>query len=402
MSFRFFAEAPLYEVQEILGESLLSEVYLAFRQSRGFKIPVVIKLFRQKDGAFLQMESLLRARSGQHLVRVLSFEKFQARPALIMEYVEGVSLKTLMSKREFSQDERACICTQILKGLKELKKVGLSHGDLSLSNILINRKGHLYLTDYGLANYAEEMYGTEPFLAPELIEGQPATFASDLFSLGVLEKIMQGADHTKLKSEHFICEGDVLLDPLAFRRREKPFPFSQKAVLELSERVSEALFMKTCLPPSSSLGDLKVSPSRRVDLNEAKKLVLKVSQFNFKVPFPLSGLKSIIRGGWHNRYKPRFWHLGISLVLLVFFVNPFVSYEEYEPEQKRPATIYIRSQEWLYVQIAGRSGYTPFTVSVREPGLYKLKWKKRKSQGAKYVYLKSGQKTVLKDKDFPE
>ena len=254
MSFRFLAKSSIYEVQELLGEGLLSEVYLGCRLSKGFKIPVVIKLFRQKKGAFLQMESLLRARSGAHLVKVLSFEKFQSRPALIMEYIEGVSLKALMSKGGFSEDERACLCAQVMEGLKELKAVGLSHGDLSLSNILINRKGHLYLTDYGLANYSHGFYGTEPFLAPELSQGQRASFASDLFSLGVLEKVLQGADLSALKSEHFVCEGSVLLDPNPHHRREKSFPFSPKAFSSLSERVSEALFIKNCLPAPALKG----------------------------------------------------------------------------------------------------------------------------------------------------
>ena len=258
MSFRFFAEAPVYEFQEVLGESVVSEVYLAFRRSKGFKIPVVIKLFRQQGVADLQMESLLRARSGANLIKVISFEKFNSRSALIMEYIEGVSLKTLLGKKSFSQDEKACICAQTLKGLKALKTAGLSHGDLSPSNIIINRKGHLYLTDYGLANYAKEIYGTEPFLAPELYRGHPANFASDLFSLGVLERVLQGADLLSLKSEHFICEEDPLLDPHAIKRKVKDFSFSPQAFFDLGERVSEALLLKKCLPVPSSL--LKHSP----------------------------------------------------------------------------------------------------------------------------------------------
>ena len=365
MSFRFFAETPFYEVQELLGESLLSEVYLGYRHSKGFKIPVVIKLFHQKKGAFLQMESLLRARSGAHLVRVLSFETFQSRPALIMEYIEGVSLKALMSKGGFSEEERACLCAQVLEGLKELRKAGLSHGDLSLSNILINRKGHLYLTDYGLANYSQGLYGTEPFVAPELSQGQSASFASDLFSLGVLEKVLQGANHSALKSEHFVCEGSALLDPNPHHRREKSFSFSAKAFSSLSERVAGALFIKNCLPSPVPKGE----------------------------------------GFWEGSIKKgrafQNSFLALAMCLLVFLVNPFISYGQYEPREQKPAILYVRSQEWIYVQIAGASGYTPLTVSVREPGLYKLKWKKKKSQGIKYVYLTAGQKTALKDKDFP-
>ena len=373
MLFRFFAKASPYEIRELLSEGPLSEVYLAHRQDKEFKIPVVIKLFRQKEGALLQMESFLRVRASSHLVKVLSFEKWHSRPALVLEYIEGVNLKALTGKKPFTSEERACICTQTLMGLKELKKAGLAHGDLSLSNILINREGHIYLTDYGLANYKKEVYGTRPFTAPELYRGDPPSLASDLFSLGVLEKVLKGDiwDLSNLQSEHFLQKGDPLLDPHPAKRKEKDFPWGQKAFSSLSERVSEALFIKTCLPTSKAK---KFKP----DLEKSK------TTWAFVSFFPV-----------------RFMFLSMLLVIFLFLTNPFVSYGKYAPEEEEgPATLLIRTQGWFYVQVAGMSGYTPLTLFVKKTGTYKLKWKKKGAEGHKYIYLKAGQKTVLQDKDF--
>ncbi len=373
MSLRFFAGARPYEIKELLSEGPLSEVYLAYRQDKGFKIPVVIKLFRQKEGAALQMESFLRVRASSHLVKVLSFEKWRSRPALVLEYIEGVNLKALTGKKPFTAEERACICSQTLMGLKELKKAGLAHGDLSLSNILVNREGHIYLTDYGLANYTKGVYGTRPFTAPELDRGESPSLASDLFSLGVLEKVLKGGiwDLSQLTSEHFIQEGDPLLDPHPLRRKEKDFPWVQKAFSSLSDRVSEALFIRTCLPASGI-------KSFKPDRGKAGRAWSFVSFLPVRLMF-----------------------LSMLLAVFLFLTNPFVSYGKYTPEEEGPpATLLIRTEGWLYVQVAGRSGYAPITIPIKKPGTYKLKWKKQGAEGHKYIYLKSGQKAILRDHDF--
>ena len=174
MSIQFTTSAHLYEIQEILGESYSSVVYLAQRLDKKFKIkqPIVIKLFKNEQslGPVLQMESLLRARHSSHLVKVLSFERFQSQPALILEHISGANLKQLMKNTEFTKNEVAFICSQILTGLKELKKSGLAHGDLSPSNILIDIKGQVYLIDYGLANYEKNTFhSTKPIYSPRTL-----------------------------------------------------------------------------------------------------------------------------------------------------------------------------------------------------------------------------------------
>ena len=173
MPHHFTSSVHTYEVQEILGESHTSLVYLAqlFDKDLKIKQPLVIKQFKQKNSPFLtlQLESLLRARYSSHLVKVLFFEKINSYPALILEYISGINLKQLMKKTKLSQNAINHLCKQILTGLEELKKNDLAHGDLSPSNILIDTKGHVYLTDYGLANYQNDnYYGKKHFIAPEL------------------------------------------------------------------------------------------------------------------------------------------------------------------------------------------------------------------------------------------
>ena len=254
MFIRFVTPVHRFEVQEVLKEGSISSVYLAQRTHKHFKVKqtLIIKLFKQKDSPHFhqQVESLLRVRHSSHLTKVLSFESFSAQPALILEYIHGVNLKQLLKNTELEEKEINSICAQTLEGLKELKRNGLAHGDLSLSNILIDITGRVFLTDYGLVNYkVDGCYGTEPFCAPELYQNKTLGFYSDLFSLGVLEKVLKGYITEKelslMKGEHFLSEAEPLLHPQAQKRKIKEF--SQELVPSLANKVREALIIKEAL-----------------------------------------------------------------------------------------------------------------------------------------------------------
>ena len=363
-----------YKIQDILGESLTSQIFLVERQDKKLRIKqnLVIKLFKKEtssEEASLQMESLLRARHSPHLVKVLSFERFQNRPALILEYIEGVNLKELMKKEELTPDEQAYICSHILSGLKELKKSGLVHGDLSPSNILIDIKGGVYLIDYGLANYSKNNYGTSPFVAPEIYEGKKASFQSDLFSLGVLEKVLcrKLSEETlnQLETPHFICKKSPLLHKDPEKRTEKNYCFSREACSSLNHKVHQILTLKKFFGRKSS-STLSLQKKSRV-LN----------------PMPAISLYG-------------------AFFILMFIVNPFTSYGNYSLNKKtsRGAEISIRSSNWVHIQIDHFKGYTPMNIRIWQGGLYKLKWKTQEASGVKYLKLKPGKKITLTDDDF--
>ena len=378
MIIRFVTPVHRFEVQEVLKEGAISSVYLAQRTHKNFKVKqtLVIKLFKQKNSPHFpqQVESLLRVRHSSHLTKVLSFESFYSQPALILEYIHGVSLKQLLQSTELEEKEINSICSQTLKGLQELKKNGLAHGDLSLSNILIDSTGRVFLTDYGLGNYiVDGFYGTEPFCAPELYQNKTAGFYSDLFSLGVLEKVLKGHITEKelnlMKGEHFLLDREPLLHPHPQKRKIKEF--STEFVSSLGQKVQEALSIKEAL-----------SYTKSPKLSSVKKE---------------SSLK-----GKSKVFSPQVGFLSGLFLFFLLASNPFVSYETPLPAVKQSsAKILVRTREWTHIQIADISGYAPITVPLYHSGTYKLKWRKQNSSGLKYIHLKGGQKIILKDKDFP-
>ena len=262
MSIRLYSQPHTYEIQEVLGESLFSIVYLAHRFDHKLQVKqsVVIKIFKQRKSPFpkLQLQSLLYARQCPHLVKVLAFEYFQNWPALILEYVLGINLKQLLQKTPVTEEEKQYICSETLLGLTELKQAKLCHGDLSLDNILIDTRGEILLTDYGLANYADkDIYSTQPFNAPELSQTVKPNFQSDLFSLGVLEKIlMNNIDENSLinmRNEHFIFSEDPLLDANAQNRKLKSFNCSPDIKILLSKKVRRILALGSLNKTACSL-----------------------------------------------------------------------------------------------------------------------------------------------------
>lgn len=111
---------------------------------------------------------------------------------LIMEYVDGPSLEQILTANPTPMEERQAmgIIAGIAKGLVSLHGAGVLHRDLKPANILMPRSGGLRISDFGLsvsAGLQQTMdQGTVRYLAPEILQGQPATQASDLYALGMI------------------------------------------------------------------------------------------------------------------------------------------------------------------------------------------------------------------------
>ena len=395
MPIRLFSQPHIYEIKNLLGESPLSKIYLAERFDKNLKIKqaVVLKIFIPKEYTLprLQIESLLRSQHSPHLVKIMGFEYIQKQPTLILEYIHGVNLKQLLEETELSHEEKAYICFETLQGLKELKQIKLAHGDLSLSNILIDYTGQVRLIDYGLANYkSSHIYGTQPFIAPEINSSRKPNFLSDLFSLGVLDKILNGnfldSELIRLKNFHFIHKNDCLLNIHANKRKEKPFLFSKNAKYTLGNKVNKILFV-------------------RQQINTIKETLPFSGRIFQKIPFTFNRFskKNNILPLKHLGIVSKlnyFFYLSCLFLGIIFSANPFTSYGQYIVSSPDFSEILIRTQKWVYIDLAGKKGYSPLNIAITQPGTYKIKWKTQNQIGEKKIYLTSRQKIILKDNDF--
>lgn len=129
-----------------------------------------------------------------HIVQVYDTGEYQGLDYLVMEYVHGVNLRHEMNvQHTFGVRETLRIVSETLDGLSAAHRVGVVHRDIKPENILLNDRGHVQITDFGLAKAASQatlsstgmLLGTAAYLAPEMIEHNQATPQGDLYSVGI-------------------------------------------------------------------------------------------------------------------------------------------------------------------------------------------------------------------------
>src|SRR5215471_5462370 len=133
--------------------------------------------------------------SGPHVPRFIAAGGFE-RPYVVMEFVDGPSLKSLLEKTPLPPDEVARIGAKIAFALHDIHRQHVIHLDLKPSNVILRDDGEAVLIDFGLSRHdqlpdlvAEEFddpVGTGPYIAPEQVLGDRGDPRSDIFSLGVI------------------------------------------------------------------------------------------------------------------------------------------------------------------------------------------------------------------------
>ena len=130
-----------------------------------------------------------------HIVQVYDTGEFDGLDYLVMEYVHGVNLRYEMNQQgTFSVRETLRIIGETLDGLASAHRAGVVHRDIKPENILLNNRGHVQITDFGLAKTVSQatlsstgvLLGTAAYLAPEMIEKNQATPQGDLYSVGIM------------------------------------------------------------------------------------------------------------------------------------------------------------------------------------------------------------------------
>jgi serine/threonine-protein kinase len=119
---------------------------------------------------------------------------------LSMEYIDGEDLSSLLRRiGRLPADKAVEIASQLCAGLAAAHDAGVLHRDLKPANVMIDGRGKVRLTDFGLAGLAEQfrgqevMAGTPAYMAPEQLAGKEVTTRSDIYALGlVLYEIFTG------------------------------------------------------------------------------------------------------------------------------------------------------------------------------------------------------------------
>jgi serine/threonine protein kinase len=183
----------------------------------------------------------------KHLVPILDAGEIDGYSYVVVNYIKGCTLgERIKAEGRLPVDEALRVAADIGGGLDALHSHQLVHRDVKPSNIMLSEEGEALLTDFGLAKGPAytiltkkgEVMGTLDYLAPELIRGQPASPASDLYALGcVVYECIAGIAPFAMKSVSQVALAHLEEDPpdLSTARPDCPSALSWAVLSALSK-----------------------------------------------------------------------------------------------------------------------------------------------------------------------
>jgi serine/threonine-protein kinase len=196
-----------YRLNETIGSGGFGFVFRAKHMILGRDVAVKILQTDAQDALararFERESSMLAALSHPHIVTVMDYGVSDGTPYLVMELVEGESLRQLMDLGVVSPERAVRIVVQILKALAYAHERGIVHRDLKPLNVLvqsISGEDHVKLLDFGFAKFfgddghrpgnsltqAGTAFGTTGYVAPEQLGSKPVDGRVDLYAAAVI------------------------------------------------------------------------------------------------------------------------------------------------------------------------------------------------------------------------
>ena len=192
-----------YRITDVLGHGGMGVVFVAVAPD--LARPVALKVLAPQAAVdprlrerFAREAATLARLDSPHIVYILEYGEQDGCPYLVTQLVPDGDLRHHLDEHgPLSPRQAADVMEQVAAGLEEAHSHGVVHRDLKSANILLRRlpsgQFHAYLCDFGIARAdsyettsASGVVGTLEYLAPERQSGAPASFATDVYSLGCL------------------------------------------------------------------------------------------------------------------------------------------------------------------------------------------------------------------------
>lgn len=192
--------ANRYEIVREIARGGMANVYLA----RDTKLdrPVALKVLSaelSRDPNFVErfrLEAQAAASLNEPtIVSVYDWGQEQETSFIVMEYIEGQTLREVIDHGAVTPDQAAQIGADIAKALSAAHRAGVVHRDIKPGNVIITQSGEVKVTDFGIARAngsgdgltrTGAVMGTATYFSPEQAQGLPVDARSDLYSLGVV------------------------------------------------------------------------------------------------------------------------------------------------------------------------------------------------------------------------
>lgn len=341
-----------YEIIKSIGEGGMANVYLGYDTILDRN--VAIKVLRgdlANDEKFVRrfQREALSASSLSHpnIVAMYDVGEDDGLYYIVMEYVEGKTLKQLLKKRgSLTLSEAIDIMLQLTDGMAHAHDSYIVHRDLKPQNIMIQDDGQIKITDFGIAmalnstqlTQTNSVMGSVHYLPPEQAAGKGTTIKSDIYSMGII--------FYELLTGELPFKGDSAVE-IALKQMKEPLPDVHKLNNDIPQSIENIILKSTAKNPKNRYDDAKsmhndlltalnddrineepyVYPYPENEVDETTKIMEPISDSNEGIATPITDEKtkksnkliialSIIAG------------VIVIALLAVFFIIPAVTAEK--------------------------------------------------------------------------
>ena len=251
-----------YQIIKSIGEGGMANVYLAYDTILDRNVAVKIlrgdlasdeKFVRRFQREALSASSLYN----QNIVEVYDVGEDNGQYYIVMEYIDGKHLKTLLKKRgKLTVSETIDIMMQIASGLSVAHDQYLIHRDIKPQNIMILENGLVKITDFGIAmamnstqlTQTNSVMGSVHYLPPEQASGKGASLQSDIYSMGILMY--------ELLTGKLPYHGDNAVE-IALKHLKEPLPSIREELPSIPQSVENIIIKATAKNPKNRYADAK-------------------------------------------------------------------------------------------------------------------------------------------------
>ena len=251
-----------YEIIKSIGEGGMANVYLAYDTILDRN--VAIKVLRgdlANDEKFVRrfQREALSASSLSHpnIVAMYDVGEDDGLYYIVMEYVEGKTLKQLLKKRgSLTLSEAIDIMLQLTDGMAHAHDSYIVHRDLKPQNIMIQDDGQIKITDFGIAmalnstqlTQTNSVMGSVHYLPPEQAAGKGTTIKSDIYSMGII--------FYELLTGELPFRGDSAVE-IALKQMKEPLPDVHKLNNDIPQSIENIILKSTAKNPKNRYDDAK-------------------------------------------------------------------------------------------------------------------------------------------------
>ncbi len=194
-----------YRIEEEVGRGSSASVFRAFDTL--LERTVALKAFKPDalsgEHGMLAEASAAAALNHPNVCTIYGVDDDAGIPLIVMEYVDGETLASKLVDNGLTGDDARSILRQVAAGMAAAHDIGVVHGDLKPSNIMLTKEGTPKITDFGLSrrelvvlssddtgvpglDSERGISGTPNYMSPEQTNGVPASAAGDVFALGAV------------------------------------------------------------------------------------------------------------------------------------------------------------------------------------------------------------------------